>query len=279
MDRLSGGLNQQIPFRMVTDSQGKILVTDPFLSLVHVFDTGAGKRWQINGDREQRMIFPTYIAVDGEDDIYVSEPLRGVVRVFRPDGHYLRSIGGDHLYVPFGVAIDKTARKLYVADHYRDEIQVYSLDGQYLQTIGARGTGPGELRDPCDIVLHHGLLFVLDRGNSRLQFFDLDAKPQGVWPFGDSERPGSFALDPAGNLYAIDLFPLGMVVLDQAGNPLGKFEVLRPYGQPRAADQYPSVTSLAPNISMLALRPALTIDVLKLQPESALAPEKVPAVQ
>src|SRR3974390_1765342 len=66
IDRLSGGLTQQIPFRMVADSQGRILVTDPFLSLVHVFDTKTGRRWQINGDRLQRMNFPTYVAVDAD---------------------------------------------------------------------------------------------------------------------------------------------------------------------------------------------------------------------
>ena len=278
IDRLSGGLTQQIPFRMVTDSQGRILVTDPFLSLVHVFDVKAGKRSQINGDHLQRMIFPTYIAVDADDNIYVSEPLRSMVNVFRPDGHYLRTIGGPQLYIPFGLAVDKVARRLYVADHYQDVVQVYSLEGQYLQTIGSRGTASGELLDPCDIALHHGMLFVLDKGNARFQFFDLDGNSKGAWPFGDNRSPASFALDPAGNLYAVDLRSLGMMILDPAGNPVGSFDVVRPYGQPRAANEYPSVTSLAPNPdgSMLALRPALTIDVLKLQPNVPPPPDKSP---
>jgi len=281
IDRLSGGLTQQIPFRMVTDSQGRILVTDPFLSLVHVFDLKAGKRSQINGDHFQRMTFPTYIAVDADDNIYVSEPLRGMVNVFRPDGHYLRTIGGPELYIPFGLAVDKTARKLYVADHYQDVIQVYSLDGQYLQTIGSRGTASGELLDPCDIALHHGMLFVLDKGNARFQFFDLDGSSKGVWPFGNDRSPVSFALDPAGNLYSVDMRSLGMMVLDSAGNPVGSFDVVRPYGQPMAANEYASFTSLAPNPdgSMLALRPALTIDVLKLQPEAPAPPDKSQVVQ
>lgn len=281
IDRLSGGLAQQIPFRMVTDSQGRILVTDPFLSLVHVFDIKAGMRSQINGDHFQRMIFPTYIAVDGDDNIYVSEPLRGTVNVFRPDGHYLRTIGGPQLYVPFGLAIDKSAKKLYVADHYQDVVHVYSLDGAYLQTIGARGSGSGELIDPCDIALHHGVLFVLDKGNARFQFFDPDGSSKGVWPFGNNRSPASFALDPVGNLYAVDMQSLGMIVLDPGGNPVGSFDVLRPYGQPSFANQPPSVTSIAPNSdgSMLALRPALTIDVLKLQPEPSPSPDKPPTAQ
>ena len=50
LDRLSGGLDQDMPYRMATDSRGRVLVTDPFLSLVHVFDVTAGKRWQIKID-------------------------------------------------------------------------------------------------------------------------------------------------------------------------------------------------------------------------------------
>ena len=278
IDRLSGGLRQQIPFRMVTDSQGRILVTDPFLSLVHVFDVKAGKWWQLTGDRALRMKFPTYIAVDADDNIYVSEPLRGKVDVFLPDGHYLRTIGDEHLYVPFGLAIDKAAKKLYVADHYWHAVLVYSLDGAYLHTIGSRGTDLGQLLDPCDIALHHGLLFVLDRGNSRFQFFDLEGNSKGVWPFGDNRRPSSFALDRAGNLYAVDMLSLGMLVFDPAGNPVANFDVLRQYAQPSAAPQFPSVTSVAanPDGSMLALRPALAIDVFKLQPDTLAAPGKSP---
>ncbi|HTP70146.1 MAG TPA: 6-bladed beta-propeller [Dongiaceae bacterium] len=281
MDRLSGGLNQQIPFRMVTDSRERILVTDPFLSLVHVFDTKAGKRWQINGDHLQRMVFPTYIAVDAEDNIYISEPLRAKVTVFRPDGHFLRSIGSDHLFTPFGLAVDKSSRKLFVADHYRDEIQVYSLDGQFLQTIGSRGTAPGELLDPCDIALHHGVLFVLDRGNSRFQFFDLDGNSKGVWNFGDNQSPIAFAFDPAGNLFAVDTRSLGMLVLDPAGNLLSTFDPVRPYGQPRSTLYAPTVTSVAPSPdgSILALRPALTIDYLKLQSDVPAVADKPPTVQ
>lgn len=270
IDRLSGGLNQRIPFRMVTDSQERILVTDPFLSLVHVFDTKAGKRWQVNGDHLQRMIFPTYIAVDAEDNIYVSEPLRATVALFRPDGHFLRSIGGDRLYTPFGLAIDKAARKLYVADHYRDEIQVYSLDGQFLQAIGSRGTGSGELLDPCDVALHHSMLFVLDQGSARFQFFGLDGNPKGIWNFGDNQSPIAFALDSSGNLFAVDTRSLGMLVLDPAGNLVSTFDPVRLYGQPRSSNYFPSVTSVAarPDNAILALRPALTIDYVKLQSES-----------
>jgi len=273
-DQLSGGIPLGVPFRMATDSQGRILISDPPLSLVHVFDVESGLRSQLNGDRNQRMLYPTYIAVDGSDNIYVSEPLLAAVLVFQPDGKFLRSIGGDHLYTPFGIAIDRSRRELYVADHYRDEIQVYTLDGQFLRSIGSRGQGPGELSDPTDIALHHGMLFVLDSGNARFLFFDTQGAPKGVWAFGSDRVPATFALDSNGNLYMVDLRSLGMLVLDAAGNPISAFDVLRPYGQPDQANRTPDVTSVAPGKgdSMLALRPSLKIDVIELAKQPPPAP-------
>lgn len=266
-DRWSGDLRQQLPFRMTTDSQGRILITEPYLSRVQVLDTKQGKRWQIRGDRNQRMISPTYIATDGDDNIYVSEPSLGVVLVFLPDGRFLRAIGGDRLGLPFGLAVDQSNHKLYVADHVRSEIQVYTLEGQLLQVMATRGSRPGELQNPCDLVLHHGLLFVLDSGNARFQIFDLGGNARGVWPFGGDRRPVAFAFDAVGNLYYIDMESRGVRVSDPTGNPIAAFDTKVRYGQPSFEAAFPSFVCLAENRdgSVLALRPALTIEVMKLE--------------
>jgi sugar lactone lactonase YvrE len=267
-DRLSGEWHRQVPFRMATDSQGRILVTEPFGSLVTVYDTKDGKRWQIHGDKAQRMVFPTYIAVDADDNIYVSEPLLAAVAVYRPDGHFLRAIGGDRLLVPFGLALDKANRRLYVADHYKSEIQVYSLDGQLLQVISSRGLEPGQLREPCDLVLHHGMLFALDTGNARFQMFDLDGNAKGVTPFGNDRWPVAFALDAAGNLYYVDMESLGMQVASAAGGPIAALDVKLRYGQPSSGAAYPSFMSVleSPDGNVLALRPALTVEEVRVEP-------------
>jgi DNA-binding beta-propeller fold protein YncE len=268
-DRLSGGSDRQYPFRMAADSQGRILITEPFLSQIQVFDPRQGKRWKIHGDRSQRMVFPTYIAVDAEDNIYVSEPLLAEVHVFSPAGHFLRAIGGDHLYIPFGLAVDAANRKLYVADHYRSEIQVYTLEGQLLQVISGRGRGEGELWDPCDLVLHHGMIFVLDAGNARFQIFDMAGNSKAIWPFGNDRLPVAFALDAAEHLYYVDLESRGMRVSDADGNALAELDTQVRYGQPsRGGAALPSFMSVVenPDGSVLALRPAMKIDVVKVGP-------------
>lgn len=281
-DRLSGGLHQQLPFRMTADSQGRILITDPSLSLVHVFDTKQKKRWQIHGDRNWPMVHPTYIAVDGNDNIYVSEPFLRAVLVFQPDGRFLRSIGGDRLLLPFGLAVDQANHKLYVADHHRSEIQVYTLEGQPLGVMGTRGNRPGELQNPCDLVLHRGMLFVLDSGNERFQIFDQEGNSKGILPFGTDHSPVAFALDATGILYCIDLESRGILALDAAGIQVAAFDIQVPYGQPSDRDASPSFVCLweNPDGSVLALRPGLTIQVIILESGGAVpTSNKSPSAQ
>ena len=274
-DRLSGGLPQNVPFRIATDSQGRILITEPYLSLIQVFDIEAGKRWQLKGDSIRRMAFPTYIAVDGDDKIYVSEPMLASVLVFFPDGRFARSIGGNELLLPFGLAVDKANHCLYVVDHLRGAIQVYSLEGKFLKSIGTRGSAPGELNHPTEIAFQDGLLNVLDVGNARFQEFDTDGLSKAILPFGHDQLPLAFTLDTAGKLYCVDGFSLGVLVMDAAANPVSAFAVRRPYGQP-SADRYPTYTSVTarPDGAILALRPDLAVDVLKL--ETPVAPATSP---
>lgn len=268
-DRLSGGLPENTPFRMVMDSMGRILVTDPSLGLVHVFDLEHGKRWQINGDRNQRMVYPTYIDVDEEDNIYISEPKLSAVLVFRPDGSYLRKIGEGRLFAPFGLAVDRQERKLYVVDHFRDEVQVYSLEGEFVQAVGRRGVEKGGLLHPTEVVLNHGAVFVLDMGNQRFEIFDLEGNAKDTWPFGRNRYPLTFAFDGAGNLYYVDMYSLGMLVVDPEGKRLAAMGVQVPYGQPSRGGATPSFVSVVETHdgSVLALRPPLTIDVIKLEPK------------
>ncbi len=268
LDRLSGGLPQVVPYRMAADSQGRILVTDPGLSVVHVLDIRHGRRWQIRGDHRHRLRAPAHITVDARDNLYVTE--LGCVSVFEPSGRFLRTIGVGVLILPTGISVDKQNRRLYVADWIRNEILSFDLEGKPLQVFGGFGTGPGQFSHPLDIVIHRDTLVVLDGGNSRFELFDLKGKFRGIWPFGPGRTPIAFAFDAARNFYYVDSDSGGLVAMDPEGKVVAGFGQ-RPFGQwvPRSAAR-PSFRSVVVDElgNILVLRPNLHVEVIELVPHS-----------
>lgn len=215
-DVLSGGIGSGLPYRMAVDSRGRILVTDPRLSIVHVLDE-QGYREQIRGDRDHRLGIPAAIAVDASDRIYIADLQLSSIVVLEPDGTFARWIGAGLLKVPTGVGVDKRNRTLYVADWSRDEILCFDLEGTLLRVFGTFGTGPGQLNRPTGIAVHDDAIVVLDSGNTRFSIFDLAGRFREARPFGFTHKPTTFAFDNAGNLYIVDAHFRGLVAIDRHG--------------------------------------------------------------
>jgi len=265
MDRFSGGLAQRFPYRMAADSQGRILVTDPALSVVQIFDTKQGRRWQIKGDRRHPLSVPAHIAVDADDNIYVTDLGWSAIFVFQPDARFMRMIGLGILGLPTGIWVDNQNRRLYVADWIRDEILSFDFEGKLLQVFGSFGTAQGQLNHPLDIVVHDSTLVVLDAGNSRFELFDLQGKVRSIWPYGPNRTPIALACDAAGNMYYADLDSGGLVAMDPQGKVLAGYDQ-RPFGWVPWWFRGPHFTSLAldPLGKILVLRPTYEVEVFEL---------------
>jgi len=268
---------------MVADSRGRLFVTDPSLSVIHVFDVKQGKHWQIRRDREQPLIHPTFIAVDDEDNIYVTDSGRALVIVYLPNGHFKRAIGEGYLSRPAGVVVDILHRALYVADWQRKEIQVYTLDSYLYQVFADRGSSPGHLTGPLDLAISHHELAVLDSENSRFELFNLTGQFRGSRPFGQNRKPTAFTFDAAGILYYCDLESGGLVALDAQGEELAGWGVQHNYGQlvlDYDTRPFLSVT-IDPLGVILALRPSFLIEAVKLEmaPGELVDPKMPLAVQ
>jgi DNA-binding beta-propeller fold protein YncE len=222
------------PYSLATDSHGRLIVTDPGMSGIHIFDFAQQKYKFIthpNGKDELRE--PMCVAVDQQDRIYVTDAVAGKIFVFTPGGKFERVIGslrGGEGYFkrPTGIAVDSEAQRIFVSDTWRDKIFVLDMQGAVLQTIGKRGEQNGEFNLPTELRLDGQDLIVVDAMNFRIQVLDR----AGNFRFaigrpgqagGDLYRPKGLALDSEGHIYVADAFYDIVQVFDREGHLLYYF--------------------------------------------------------
>lgn len=166
--------------KVAVDSNLRVLITEPTSRKVHILDFKHRKYLRIDGAKGDRMTTPYGIAVDAENNIYVTDLGRGRIAVYNPAGKFLKFIGdlkGEGLFQnPQAIAIDRATGRIYLADTSRDFILILDRDGKILSQLGKRGGGssPAEFKQPTDIDIYEHEVYVLDRENARIQVLDLD---------------------------------------------------------------------------------------------------------
>jgi DNA-binding beta-propeller fold protein YncE len=211
--------------KLATDSHRRILLTEPRTRTVHIFDFVNRKYTHIDGSNDDRLLFPFGVAVDVDDNIYVTDIKRGVIAVFDRDEkfkHYIGDYKGEHAFEqPNSIAIDAASGRIYLADTTRQFVLIFDRNGKKLASIGKRGggTGPAQFRLPTDVALHGRELFVLDKRNARIQVLDLDGHYKREFATqGLSSASRGMAIDSQGLIYV----PLDIGVIE-IFNPQGDF--------------------------------------------------------
>jgi DNA-binding beta-propeller fold protein YncE len=166
------------------------------------------------GTADGKLIWPTSVAVDSRDNVYVSDEHRNDVQVFGPDRQLRLKFGspGDgpgQLNRPSGLAIgaDDT---VFVVDSLNHRVQTFAPDGTPLGTWGRLGSGPGELDLPWGIALDRaGDVYVADWRNDRVQKLTPDGRFLGSYGSrgsgeGQLRRPAGVGVDEDGNVYVAD---------------------------------------------------------------------------
>ena len=71
----------------------------------------------------------------------------------------------------------------YVADGYgNSRVAKFDKDGNFVKAWGERGAQPGNFNTPHGLVVdNNDVVYVADRGNSRIQVFDAEGSQKGVW--------------------------------------------------------------------------------------------------
>jgi len=148
---------------------------------------------------------PHSVRADPDGNIWTVDAGSSVILKFTPQGKKLQEISvgemavGDKCAFPTlcgttDITFGPNGR-LFISDGYGNaRILEYTSGGKRVKVWGSAGTGPGQFQIPHGIAYQANTLFVADRGNSRVQRFDLEGRYLGEWT--GLGRP--FALKVAG---------------------------------------------------------------------------------
>ena len=187
------------------------------------------------GDGDGELTWPTSIAIDSDQRVYVSDDWLNRISIFDKDGAFLDKWGvagsGDgELNGPSGIRFDKEDN-LYVVDNRNNRVQKFTRDGKFLAKWGEEGSGDGQFNLPWGLAIDNkGDVYVADWRNDRIQKFTADGQFLAAFgsrggdidrdqfsgtgyrtpmdpllgPVGGFNRPSGVAVDKEGDIYVAD---------------------------------------------------------------------------
>ena len=180
------------------------------------------------GTGDGQMVWPTSIALDRDENVYLADEHLQRISIFSKDGEFLSKWGeaghdDGQLNRPSGIAFD-SQDNLFIVDSANSRIQKFTKDGKYLAKWGQFGSGEGEFNLPWGIDIDkEDNVYVADWRNNRVQKFAPDGQylmtigTPGKWtprkpnhqeiyaaPDGELIRPTDVAVDKDGDIWVTD---------------------------------------------------------------------------
>ncbi|MCC6680322.1 MAG: hypothetical protein IT445_05405 [Phycisphaeraceae bacterium] len=115
--------------------------------------------------------------VDAKGNIYVTDMLQQIVKVFNNDGNLIGAIGGRGgdigLFArPKGIVVDSANDAVYVTDSQWDVVQVFNAKGELLLVFGEPGTEPQSMGLPATLCIDRSSI------DAFRQYLDPNFEPQ-----------------------------------------------------------------------------------------------------
>ena len=148
----------------------EVFVSDSINHRIQVFSLNGSflRKWGTQGNSDGQFQFPAAVFIF-ENEVFVGDSNTHGIQVFGLDGIFKRKFGANVVSAPSSMFI--LGDDIYVIDYTLHCIHVFSKDGVIKQRIGSYGDVDGFFRYPTAIYIYEENVFVVDRGNNRVQIF------------------------------------------------------------------------------------------------------------
>ncbi len=184
---------------------------------------------------------PSAVALDGSNNVYVTDQAFDDVRKFTGTGSYLTQWGSSgsgngQFKAPIGIAVDRS-NDVYVVDASNQRVEKFDSSGNYLTQWGSYGSGNGQFDNPVSVAVDSSNnVYVADDGIpgsaiKRVQKFDSSGNYLTQWggygsgngQFGVENGPQGVAVDSSNNVYVADTSDCRIEKFDSNGNYLAQW--------------------------------------------------------
>jgi len=197
------------PYSVATDSKGVIYIADTSMGLVHRYDLIEREVSYIGRAGDEQLASPVAVALDRDENLYISDSLLNKVFKFKKDGEFIKElIPPAGFKRPGGIAVNPAGEK-FVIDALANILHKFSADDVYIGEFPQRMPGE-ELNTPSFVATDKsGNVYVTDAMNFTVKKYSADGKlMKRIGEVGDVPgtfaRPKGVALDSDGHVYVVD---------------------------------------------------------------------------
>jgi DNA-binding beta-propeller fold protein YncE len=152
------------PFDVVAYG-GRVYVSDPRRNHILIFDKQTGKllsKFGVFGNGEGEFSKPSFLAVNSQGDIYVTDFFNFRIQQFDREGKFLSMYGEvgikpGNFARPKGLSVDREGN-IFVVDAAFENVQIFNKEWQLLMFFGKTGDMINELVLPSKVLVNYDLV-------------------------------------------------------------------------------------------------------------------------
>jgi len=202
VDQIKDGLIDPVGIAIDTENR-QLYVVDTQADQVVVYDADTLKEKRRIGTGGKKHVLttpgdfslPTFVALDNDGNVYVTDTLNYRVEIFDADGNFISQFGnhcdGPGCFAhPKGIAVDSDGH-IWVADPMLDLLQAFNRDGQLLGIVGGHGNLLGQFSSLDGVYIDkNNRIFTSEQFPGRVQMFRYitDAEAEQLKKEKDAER-------------------------------------------------------------------------------------------